>query len=72
MLEVSSLKVFSKVGVPQDSNMSPFLFLICVNDMPNPSHHQTNKFQFGDDKSKWVMSKSIDLAAKYMLKDIGQ
>ena len=58
-----SPKVYSKAGVPQASNLSPVLFHIYVNDMPNPSHHQTNMSQFSDDTCQWAVSKNIDLAA---------
>ena len=63
-----SPNVYPKAGVPQGSNLSQLLYLIYVNDMPddmpNPSHHQTNKSQFKDDAGQWAVSKNIDLAAE--------
>ena len=59
-----SPKIYPKAGVPQGSNLSPLLFLIYVSDMPNPSHHQTDKSQFADDAGQWAVSKNIDLAAE--------
>ena len=46
------------------------LFLIYVNDIPNPTHHQTNKSQFADDTSQWAVSKNIDLAVEYLQRDL--
>ena len=63
-----SPNVYSKAGVPQGSNLSTFL--IYANDMPNPSHHQTNKSQFADDAGQWAVSKNIDLAAEYLQRDL--
>ena len=65
-----SQKVFLKAGVPQGSNLSPLLFVIYVNDMPNPSFHQTDKSQFADDASQWAVSNNIDLAAEYLQRDL--
>ena len=63
-------KILPKAGVPQCSKLSSLLFLIYVNDMPNPSHHQTNKLRFADDAGQWAVNKSTDLAAKYLQNDL--
>ena len=60
---------YTKSGLPQCSNLSPLVFLTYVNDMANPTHHQTNKSQFADDAGQWAVSKNIDLAAKYLQRD---
>ena len=65
-----SPKVFPKAGVLQGSNLSQLLFLIYVNDMPNPSHHLTDKSQFADDANQWAVSKNIDSAVEYLQIDL--
>ena len=65
-----SRNVYPKAGVPQGSKLSLLLFLIYVNDMPNPSHHQTDKSQFADDAGQWAVSKNIDLAAEHLQRDL--
>ena len=64
-----SAKVYLKPGVPRSSKLSPLLFLIHVNDMPNPTHHQTNKSQLADDAGQWVVNTNIDLAVEYLQRD---
>ena len=65
-----SSKVHPNQGVPQGSNLSPLLFLSYVNDIPNPTHHQTNKSQFADETDQWAVSKNIDLAIEYLQRDL--
>ena len=64
-----SPKVYPKAGLLQGVNLSPLLFLIYVNDIPNPSHHQTNKSQFADDADQWAVSNNIDSATEYLQRD---
>ena len=65
-----SPKVHPRAGVPPGSSLSPLPFLIYVNDMPNPAHHQTNKSQVADDASQWAVSKNVDLAAEYLQRNL--
>ena len=65
-----SPEVYPKAGDPRGSNLSPLLFLIYVNDMPNPTHHQTNKSHFADDAGQWAVSRNIDLAVEYLQRDL--
>ena len=65
-----SPNVYPEAGVLQGSNLSPILFLIYVNDIPNPSHHQTCRSQFADDAGQWAVTKYIDLATEYLQRDL--
>ena len=65
-----SPNIYPKAGVSQGSNLSPLLFLIYVNEMPDPSHHQTNESEFPDDAGQWVVSRNADLAAEYLQRDL--
>ena len=65
-----SFKIYPKAGVSQGSVLSPSLFLIYVNDMPDPKHHLNSKSQFADDTGLWARSKKASLAASRLQRDL--
>ena len=65
-----SSKIYPKAGVSQGSVLSPLLFLIYVNEMPDPKHYLNSKSQFADDTGLWARSKKASLAANRLPRDL--
>ena len=65
-----SNQINPKAGVPQDSVLSPLLFLIYVNDLPTLHHKQNSLSQFADDTAQLAFSLNIHIAAKLLQQDL--
>ena len=75
VIQVKTEGFLSPKNLPKSRHSTRFkpestTFLIYVNGMPNPNHHQTNKSQCADDAGQWAVSKNINLAAEYLQRDL--